>query len=100
MGAIIDTLLLGEAELDVIKNEYPTCIITKQTNSHHIIQQYRIILSDEDEEDYYYFLLEHSIAMSSMNFIGRIRNDKLFRDKMRLKVSHTIERLINSKKPL
>lgn len=87
MGAIIDTLLLGKREINLVLKKYPGCIIRNMTNSRQLTQRYRLIVENEELDDgYYNFLVENSIAMSSINFRSRLESDKNFADRMRRKL--------------
>ena len=94
MGAIVDTLHLGQAELSMVKRRYPDCVITNidKTTSHRIIQRYRVIIPGESEESYYLFLLNNCMAMTSTNFLGRLESDQKFAQRMRAKVTEIIEK--------
>jgi len=92
MGAIVDTLHLGQAELKMVKGRYPDCLVTNKTMSHHIIQRYRVIIPGESEESYYLFLLNSCIAMTSTNFLCRLESDQAFAKRMRATVAEIIEK--------
>lgn len=94
MGAIVDTLRLGQEELDIFINQYPDCILNKLTTSDNPYQDYRLIVPNAEEDDYYTFLLENLIATSSNKFIARVRSDTAFASKVRTKM----EMVLNGKK--
>ena len=89
MGAIIDTLHLGQDEICLIKEKYPEAIIHKQSNSDTIIQKYRVIIQSENwtEDSYYVFLIDSCIAMSSASFCARVDSDSKFAERMRTRIS-------------
>ena len=90
MGAIIDTLLLGEPEIILLKNKYPQCVIKKITDSIQLIERYRLIVPGEDPDDNYYnFLVDNGIAMSSTNFRSRLESDARFTERMRTRAAIT-----------
>lgn len=84
MGAIVDVLFLAECDIHVLKERYPACVLTTQTNSSQSIQQYRLIIPNEDQyNDGYYFLFDNKIATSSRNFQSRFENDEFFKERIR-----------------
>lgn len=86
MGAVVDTLILGHEELNILTIEYTRCILRNLTNTAQAFQHYRIIIENENEEDYYDFLVQNKIAMSSHKFYSRVKSDKIFASKMDLRM--------------
>lgn len=80
---ITDILLLGPQELKILCDQYHNCEVNKLTDSEDLIQQYGVSIQAEDEESYYDFLLDNCIAMSSHNFYYRVKNDRMFSDRMK-----------------
>lgn len=95
MGAIVDTLFLDEKEMSILVGEYPECKVVNQSHSDYGIQRYRVIIPNDDNstDNYYLFLISHGIAMSSRNFLGRIASDQKFVDRMRLKVTESLDKM-------
>lgn len=95
MGAIVDTLFLDEKEMSILVKEYPDCKVVNQSHSDYGIQRYRVIIPNDDNstDSYYLFLINHGIAMSSRNFLGRIASDQKFVDRMRLKVTESLNKM-------
>lgn len=95
MGAIVDTLFLDQKEMDLLVDEYPECKVVNQSHSDYGIQRYRVIIPNDDHstDNYYLFLINHGIAMSSRNFLGRIASDQKFVDRMRLKVTESLKNM-------
>jgi len=93
MGAIVDTLYLGESELSIVQGKYPRCHITNQSGTGSTIQKYRVIIPDEEwcDDSYYIFLLDNGIAMSSNSFIGRVESDPKFVERMKARMSEIKE---------
>lgn len=84
MGAIVDVLLLGKHEINLVVRRYPACVVRNMTNSNQLTQKYRLIIPNEDLDDTYYnFLVDNGIAMSSANFRCRIDSDAKFTERMR-----------------
>lgn len=92
MGAIIDTLHVGIEELSLVKAKYPDCVVVNQSYSDFTIQRYKIIIPSEtgSMDNYYLFLIDSGIAMSSRNFLGRIASDQKFVDRMRIRISESL----------
>lgn len=88
MKTIIDILILGPEELNIIKDKYPKCRILQLTNSDHMIQQYQVTINHENEDDYFMFLLDNVIAMSSSNFYSRVKSDKAFADRIKKRIAN------------
>lgn len=87
MSVIIDTLILGPKELDIIKRKYLKCQTIQLTDSDHMVQYYQITIYNENEEDYYIFLLKNSIAMSSKNYYSRIKNGIRYADRIKATIA-------------
>lgn len=86
MTIIIDTLLLGPDELDILQLKYPTCEIANQADSRHKIQQYKVTIPNETIDSYHNFLLESGFPMSSSSFLLRIKQDEKFAKSIRQKM--------------
>ena len=93
MGAIIDTLYLGIEDLSLVKAKYPECVVVKQSHSDYIVQKYMVVIPTDNDsiDNYYIFLIGSGIAMSSVNFIGRITSDQKFGDRMRIRISEFLK---------
>jgi hypothetical protein len=85
MGAIIDILVLDQADIQLLKARYPDCVFKNQSNSSGRFQQYRVIIPGEDQYDdsYYNFLFDNLIAQSSRNFMARFEYDEQFKGRIR-----------------
>lgn len=94
LGAIVDTLHLGESEISIIRDEYPRSRVFIQNSSDLTIQQYRVIIPGEgDTERYYRFLVDKGIAMSSQSFVARVASDRAFARRMRQHVFESLDLL-------
>lgn len=95
MGAIVDTLYLDASEISVVQRAYPNCTVLNQSLSDTGIQRYRVIIPNDDQsaDSYYLFLINNGIAMSSRNFLGRIASDQRFVERMKVKVSESLDKM-------
>ncbi|HEX2966619.1 MAG TPA: hypothetical protein VHO84_12585 [Syntrophorhabdaceae bacterium] len=83
MGAIVDVMLLGEAEKLILQRRYPKCVLRKLPDSGLLLQKYRLIIPGEELDDsYYHFLVDHTIAFASANFRARVDSDEAFAQRM------------------
>lgn len=91
MGAIVDILLLDPDNTDLLKKQYPGCVLTNLSNTAHRLQEYKLIVPELDlyDDSYYFFLYDNLIAMSSRNFLARFEYDKHFRDTIRARADAT-----------
>lgn len=62
MGTIVDILLLDPANIDLLKEQYPGCVLTNLSKTTHRLQEYKLIVPDLDqyEDSYYFFLYDKS----------------------------------------
>jgi hypothetical protein len=86
MTIVIDTLLLGPDELEILRLKYPACEVVNQTDSQHKIQQYKVAIPDVTVDSYHDFLLESCFPMSSSSFLLRIKQDEKFAKSTRQKM--------------
>ena len=66
---MVDTLLLGRSELQMLCNKYNLIEITKLTNTSNDLQEYRILIELVDEEGYYIFLVDNWLSRTSTKFL-------------------------------
>ena len=94
MGAIVDTLFLGEDEISLFKKTFPDCVLINLTDSSHLHQRYRLIIPSQDLDDsYYYFLIDNHIAMSSISFRSRLESDEKFTARMEARAATMLGKL-------
>ncbi|WP_224983584.1 hypothetical protein [Geomonas agri] len=86
MSVIIDTLIIGLGEPAILSEAFPGCKVTRLTSADAVIHRYRVILKDEDEQRYFDFLQDNCMAMTSNRFYFRMKNDKVFADRMRTRL--------------
>lgn len=91
MSAIVDRLILGPKDIDVIKRRYPACITTNLSRSRSSFQEYRVIIPNEEEDSYYNYLLDCHLATSSHKLISRLASDKTFAESVQSKIANKDE---------
>lgn len=93
MVAIIDILLIEPEGLDILKKKYPNSMVLNPIESQHTTRKCVIVIPEEEYDDYCDLLLERGLAMSSNYFVNRIKRDKKFADKVKVRLAELVENL-------
>ena len=83
---MVDTLLLGRSELQMLCSKYNLIEITKLTNTSNDLQEYRILIELVDEEGYYIFLVDNWLSRTSTKFLSKLKSDLNFAERIRQRI--------------